>query len=81
MQAIMFVWDGKERRRRKTRRRYERRRSLRYPAETLIVINGVTWVSTEGIDRRRHIRRKEDREELAKRILNSDFDGDRQTSP
>lgn len=58
-----------ERRNRNERRRQERRRSIRYTAETLIVIGGVTWIDNEGTDRRRKVRRKDDRERLATKIL------------
>lgn len=58
-----------ERRNRNERRHQERRRSIRYTAETLIVIRGVTWIDNEGTDRRRKVRRKDDRERLAKNIL------------
>ena len=58
-----------ERRDRSERRKQERRRSTRYTAETLIVIGGVTWIDNEGTDRRRKVRRKDDRERLAKKIL------------
>lgn len=66
----MNVWNGVERRgtgidRRKT----ERRRSMRYTADTLVIIDGVTWIDNEGTDRRRKIRRREDRERLARRII------------
>jgi len=60
---------GVERRDRHERRRQERRRSIRYTAETLIVIGGVTWIDNEGTDRRRKVRRKDDRELLARKIL------------
>lgn len=58
-----------ERRNANERRRAERRRSMRYTADTLIVIDGVTWIDNEGTDRRRKVRRREDREKIAKRIL------------
>jgi len=58
-----------ERRNRNERRHQERRRSIRYTAETLIVIGGVTWIDNEGTDRRRKVRRKDDRERLARNIL------------
>jgi len=58
-----------ERRSKRERRRNERRRSIRYTAETLIVIGGVTWVDNEGTDRRRKVRRREDRERIARLIL------------
>ena len=51
------------------RRKQERRRSMRYTADTLIVIEGVTWIDNEGTDRRRKVRRREDREKIAKKIL------------
>ena len=66
----MNVWNGIERRNTKVdRRQTERRRSMRYTADTLVVIDGVTWIDNEGTDRRRQIRRREDRERLARRIL------------
>ena len=66
----MSLWDGVERRSSPIdRRRTERRRSMRYTADTLVIIEGVTWIDNEGTDRRRKIRRQEDRERLAKRIL------------
>jgi hypothetical protein len=58
-----------ERRNKNERRRQERRRSIRYTAETLIVIGGVTWIDNEGTDRRRKIRRKDDRDRIVKKIL------------
>jgi len=58
-----------ERRRNLERRKQERRRSIRYTAETLIVIGGVTWIDNEGTDRRRKVRRKDDRERIARKIL------------
>jgi hypothetical protein len=65
----MAFWNSIERRGKDDRRREERRRSIRYTAETLIVIDGVTWIDNEGTDRRRKVRRREDRERIAKRIL------------
>ncbi|MGH9831209.1 MAG: hypothetical protein ACREDR_49030 [Blastocatellia bacterium] len=58
-----------ERRRVKDRRKQERRHSMRYGSGTLIVVDGVTWIDDEGNDRRRHIRRREDREKIARTIL------------
>ena len=58
-----------ERRSKGERRRNERRRSIRYTAETLVVIGGVTWIDNEGTDRRRKVRRREDRERIARLIL------------
>ena len=65
----MFLWNGIERRGKNERRREERRRSIRYTADTLIVIDGVTWIDNEGTDRRRKVRRRGDRERIAKQIL------------
>ena len=65
----MLLGNGVERRRKTDRRREERRRSIRYTADTLIVIDGVTWIDNEGTDRRRKVRRREDRERIAKQIL------------
>ena len=58
-----------ERRNTQERRKNERRRSVRYTAETLVVIDGVTWIDNEGTDRRRKVRRREDRERIAQKIL------------
>jgi hypothetical protein len=65
----MALPGGTERRSKTERRRNERRRSIRYTAETLIVIGGVTWIDNEGTDRRRKVRRRDDRERIAKLIL------------
>lgn len=66
----MSLWNGVERRSSTIdRRKTERRRSMRYTADTLVIIEGVTWIDNEGTDRRRKIRRQEDRERLAKRII------------
>ena len=62
-------WNGVERRSRIERRKQERRRSMRYTSETVIVLDGVTWIDTEGTDRRRKVRRREDRERIARIIL------------
>lgn len=64
----MSSWNGNERRKGKERRKGERRRSVRYTAETLIVIEEVTWLDSESTDRRHKIRRREDREDIAKKI-------------
>ncbi|HZM89627.1 MAG TPA: hypothetical protein VFF31_24105 [Blastocatellia bacterium] len=58
-----------ERRNNQERRQKERRRSVRYTAETVIVIGGVTWIDNEGTDRRRKVRRRDDRERIARKIL------------
>ena len=66
----MSLWNGVERRAiRDDRRKTERRRSMRYTAGTLIVLDGITWIDNEGTDRRRLIRRRDDRERIAKKIL------------
>jgi hypothetical protein len=59
-----------ERRNKQERRKQERRHSVRYTAGTLIVIEGVTWIDNEGTDRRQKVRRKDDRERIARKILN-----------
>ena len=59
------------------RRKQERRRSIRYTTETLIVIGGVTWIDNEGTDRRRKVRRKDDRERIARKILDDTLVSDR----
>jgi hypothetical protein len=65
----MSSYDNIDRRNYQERRKSERRRSMRYTADTLIVLEGVTWVDNEGTDRRRKVRRREDRERIAKKIL------------
>ncbi|MFY9609905.1 MAG: hypothetical protein WAU45_14960 [Blastocatellia bacterium] len=65
----MLLGNGVERRSKIDRRKEERRRSIRYTADTLIVIDGVTWIDNEGTDRRRKVRRRDDRERIAKQIL------------
>jgi hypothetical protein len=65
----MSSWNGVERRGQIDRREGERRRSMRYTADTLIVINGVTWIDNEGTDRRRKVRRRADRERIARKIF------------
>ncbi len=65
---MTMSWNGEERRSGTDRRLSERRRTMSYNVQTVIVVDGVTWVDTEGTDRRRVIRRKEDRERLAARI-------------
>ena len=70
----MAQWDQTERRTRPERRKQERRRSIRYTAENLVVLDGVTWLDSEGTDRRHKVRRKSDREKIAKKILDGYFD-------
>ena len=66
-----------ERRNNNERRKQERRRSIRYTAETLIVIGGITWIDNEGTDRRRKVRRKDDRGRIARKILEDALLADR----
>jgi len=60
---------GVEKRRSKERRRGERRSSARYNSDVVLVVDGITWIDDEGSDRRRKVRRRHDRERLAKEIL------------
>ena len=62
-------WDGQERRSGKDRREGERRRTMRYGAQKLIIIDGLTWIDAGGQERRQRIRRREDREAVARRLL------------
>lgn len=43
---------------------------MRYTADTLIVLDGITWIDNEGTDRRLKVRRRDDREFIARRVLN-----------
>lgn len=63
-----MTWDGVNRRGSKDRRVVERRRTMRYNIFNLLVIDGITWIDSEAANRRRRIRRREDREKLASRI-------------
>jgi hypothetical protein len=65
----MSSWKVVERRNKRERRQQERRRSIRYTADTLVVVAGITWIDNEGTDRRRKVRRTADRERLAGKIL------------
>jgi hypothetical protein len=64
-----MVWDGVERRVSKDRRLHERRRTMRYNVQTLLIVDGITWIDPEGGNRRQHIRRREDREAIASKII------------
>jgi hypothetical protein len=64
-----MTWDGNERRNGYERRVVERRRTMRYNVETLLVVDGITWVDPKGTDRRQHIRRLEDRVQLADKVI------------
>jgi hypothetical protein len=65
----MAVGGRKDRRSAQERRKQERRRSVRYSVDTIVVIDSITWVDSDGSDRRRRIRRREDREAVAKKIV------------
>ncbi len=65
----MSTWNVVERRKKRERRQQERRRSIRYTADTLVVVAGITWIDNEGTDRRRKVRRRADRDRLARKIL------------
>jgi hypothetical protein len=64
-----MTWDGNDRRQADDRRIVERRRTMRYNVQTLLVIDGITWVDPDGTDRRQHIRRLEDRVKLADKVI------------
>lgn len=64
-----MAWNGEERRSKKDRRESERRRTMRYNVQTLIIVDGITWIDHEGNERRQTIRRREDREWLAQKVI------------
>jgi hypothetical protein len=64
-----MAWNGEERRAGKDRRLQERRRTTHYRVHTLVVVDGITWIDADGADRRFTVRRREDREQLARRII------------
>ena len=64
-----MVWDGLQRRRGNERRVVERRRTTRYNVQTLLIVDGITWIDPEDGDRRKHIRRRHDRETLAIKVV------------
>ena len=51
------------------RRVLERRRTMRYNARTLLIIDSITWIDPDGGERRRQIRRSADREEIAIKFI------------
>jgi len=61
-------WDGNDRRHGNDRRVVERRRTMRYNVKNLLVVDGITWIDPEEGERRKHIRRKYDREALATKV-------------
>lgn len=64
-----MVWDGEERRHPNERRVVERRRTMRYNVRTLLVVDGITWIDPDDGERRKHIRRRRDREALAIKVV------------
>lgn len=46
----------------------ERRRTTGYNTHVLIIIEGITWIDADGANRRHFIRRREDREKIARKI-------------
>ena len=64
-----MTWLGQERRGGTERRVVERRRTMRYDSRTLLIIDGRTWIDSEGGARRRKVRRNADRYALATKFL------------
>jgi len=62
-------WNGEERRSGNDRRQCERRRTMRYGVQNLIIINGITWIDAEGQERRQQIRRQQDRLAIVRKLL------------
>ena len=46
----------------------ERRRTTRYNIHMLIVVDGITWIDADRANRRHFIRRREDREKIARKL-------------
>ena len=65
----MMSWNGEERRSGNDRRLSERRRTMRYGVQNLVIIDGITWIDSEGQERRQQIRRRQDREALVRQLL------------
>lgn len=63
-----MAWNGEERRAGQDRRLVERRRTTRYNIHMLIVIDGITWIDADRANRRHFIRRREDREKIARKL-------------
>jgi hypothetical protein len=53
------------------RRLAERRRTMRYNVRALLIIDGITWIDSEGGERRQQVRRRADREALAVKFVQS----------
>ncbi len=51
------------------RRLVERRRTMRYNVRALLIIDGITWIDSEGGERRQRVRRRADREALAVKFV------------
>jgi hypothetical protein len=64
-----MAWRAEERRSAAERRVVERRRTMRYDARTLLIIDGRTWIDPESGERRRKVRRHADRDALAIKFL------------
>jgi hypothetical protein len=64
-----MAWNGEERRSGKDRRIVERRRATQYRVDTVVIIGGITWVDPGGKHRRAGIRRREDREAVARIVV------------
>jgi hypothetical protein len=64
-----MTWNGTERRTGKDRRLTERRRTMRYNVDALVIIDGITWIDSENDKRRQTVRRQADRAALAQRII------------
>ena len=62
-------WNGEERRSGNDRRLAERRRTMSYGVENLVIIDGITWIDAEGQERRQQIRRHQDRQVIVRRLL------------
>ena len=57
-------WPEEERRVGQERRLIERRRTMSYNVRTLLIIDGITWIDSDGGERRRRVRRRADREAI-----------------
>ena len=62
-------WNGEERRSGNDRRIRERRRTMRYGVQNLVIIDGITWIDAEGQERRQQIRRQQDRQAIVRMLL------------
>jgi hypothetical protein len=60
-----MIWRGEERRSGSERRLAERRRTMPYDVQRLLIINGITWIDPEAVQRRQRVRRQADRHSLA----------------